>query len=128
MSILQTVVDPKMDIGIDQYDVKRCSTLIYYLHVRDVHFAKCFLDNGTWVRRTFAVEYGRGLEFVLRQRKTDYLRRLLRAASNEVNLPTPRIGMFVEGQRIFFHSFAHEDSSVAPFLRRLRTWSSSFSV
>jgi hypothetical protein len=41
---------------------------------------------------------------------------------------TPGIGMFVEEQRIPFHSFAHEDSSVAPFLRRVRTQSSSFSL
>jgi hypothetical protein len=45
MSILQTLVDPKMDIGIDQYDVKRCSRVTYCLQVREVHHAKCLLGN-----------------------------------------------------------------------------------
>jgi hypothetical protein len=91
MSILQTRVDRKMDIGIDQCDFKRCSPLIYCLQVRDVHHAKCLLGNLILVRRTFAVEYGPGLEFVLPGRKIDSLRLLFRGASNHVNLPSPGI-------------------------------------
>jgi hypothetical protein len=36
--------------------------------------------------------------------------------------------MFVQERRTPFQSFVHEDSRVAPFLRRLRTRSTSFSV
>jgi hypothetical protein len=46
ISALQTLIEAKMDIGIDQCDVKRYSPPIYYLQVPRLHCAKCFLDNG----------------------------------------------------------------------------------
>jgi hypothetical protein len=52
------------------------------------------------------------LDFVLRERKTDYLHLLRVHATNQFNLPTA--WMTVE-QPVIFHPFAHGDSSVARF-------------
>jgi hypothetical protein len=68
------------------------------------------------------------VEFVLCEQKIHSFCFLLCDASSHVNVSSPVIGMFVEDQLTSFHCFAHEDSSVAPFLRRVRTRSSSFSV
>jgi hypothetical protein len=98
-SILRTLVNPNMDIGIIQNNLERCSPLIYCLQVRDVHCAECLMGNRESVRPTSALKYGPALEFVLREQKIGSLRLLFRGASNQVNVPTPGIGMFVEEQR-----------------------------
>jgi ankyrin repeat protein len=83
MSILQTLIDAKIDI--DQCDGKGCSPLIYCLQMGNLRRAKYLLDNGASVHRTFSGKYVSALEVALRQRRTDYLRLLLPYAGNQVN-------------------------------------------
>jgi hypothetical protein len=92
ISILQKLVSRKMNIGIDQCDLKRCSPFIYCLQVRDVHRAKCLRGGQAWVRWTFAVKHGPALEFVLRERKIDSHRLLFHGANNQISVPIPGSG------------------------------------
>jgi hypothetical protein len=82
MSIIRTLIDTKIDIGIHQCFVNRCSPLIYWLQMGDLNRAKCLVENGASVHRTFWRKHASGLEFVLRECTTNYLRLLLPDTAN----------------------------------------------
>jgi hypothetical protein len=82
MAILQTLIDAKIDISVHQYAVNRCSPLIYCLQMGDLSRGKCLLENGASVHRIFSGKNASALEFVLRERTTDYFHLFLPDTGN----------------------------------------------
>jgi hypothetical protein len=69
MYILQTLIDAKIDINIDQCDVKRCSPLIHCLQMVDFTRANSLLDSCALVHRTFSGKHTSVLKSILREAK-----------------------------------------------------------
>jgi hypothetical protein len=62
----------------------------------DLRRAKCLLENGASVHGTFSGKRASALEFVLRERATDYLRLFLPDTGNQVNLRDAEGRFFVD--------------------------------